>query len=104
MTERTYTQEEVDDIRTEERFIANRVLISAGITTARQPTQYRESRISVGKLVANSTAIPDDEKEKFRLFLVMTDNCVPIQEIPPDHIENYNKIINIILAPKKDYE
>jgi hypothetical protein len=102
MSERTYTQEEVDDIRTEERFIANRVLISAGITTSRQPAQYREARFFVGKLVENSTAIPDDEKEMFQLFLVMTDNCVPGQDIPTKIAENYNKIINIILAPKKD--
>ena len=102
MSERTYTQEEVDDIRTEERFIANRVLISAGITTARQPAQYREARVSVGMIVATSFAIPDDEKEQFKLFLVMTDNCVPVQDIPIKLIENYNKIINIILAPKAD--
>lgn len=93
---------EEDDIRTEERFIANRVLISAGITTARQPAQYREARNTVGKLVENSTAIPENEKEMFKLFLVMTDNCVPVQDIPANLVENYNKIINIILAPKKD--
>jgi hypothetical protein len=102
MTDKTYTQEEVDDIRTEERFIANRVLLSANIPTSRQPAQYREARLSVGKIVENSSVIPQDEKEKFKVFLVMTDNCVPIQEIPPDHIENYNKIINIILAPKQE--
>ena len=45
---------------------------------------------------------PDDEKEMFQLFLVMTDNCVPGQDIPTKIAENYNKIINIILAPKKD--
>jgi hypothetical protein len=95
---------EEDDIRTEERFIANRVLISAGITTARQPSQYREARITVGKLVEKSTVIPDDEKEQFKLFLVMTDNCVPLQDIPANLVENYNKIINIILAPKKEDE
>jgi len=95
---------EEDDIRTEERFIANRVLISAGITTARQPSQYREARNTVGKLVENSTAIPENEKEMFKLFLVMTDNCVPLQDIPANLVENYNKIINIILAPKKEDE
>ena len=93
---------EEDDIRTEERFITNRVLISAGITTARQPSQYREARNTVGKLVENSTAIPENEKEMFKLFLVMTDNCVPLQDIPANLVENYNKIINIILAPKKE--
>jgi len=95
---------EEDDIRTEERFIANRVLISAGITTARQPAQYREARLTVGKLVEKSTAIPENEKEMFKLFLVMTDNCVPVQDIPVELIENYNKIINAILAPKKEKE
>jgi len=95
---------EEDDIRIEERFIANRVLISAGITTARQPSQYREARNTVGKLVENSTAIPENEKEMFKLFLVMTDNCVPLQDIPANLVENYNKIINIILAPKKEDE
>ena len=97
----TYTQEEVDNIRTEERFVAYLVLSSANVRLANQPTQYREARNKVAELVKASSKYDLLDKERFASYLVMVDNCVPFQERPESLKESYNKIIKDILEPAK---
>ena len=97
----TYMQEEVDNIRTEERFVAYLVLSSANIRMANMPVQYREARNKVSELVKGSSKYDLLDKERFASYLVMVDNCVPFQERPEGLKESYNKIIKDILEPAK---
>lgn len=100
--ERTYTQKEVDSIKTEERFITYLVLSSAGVKLAQMPKQYRDARFSVADIVDKSKKYDDDVKEKFYVFLTFVDNCVPPQERPQKYFDAYNTVIADILAPPKE--
>lgn len=101
---KTYTEREVELIKTEERFITYLVLASADIRLKSQPAQYREARERVGHIVATSKKYDQDTKSKFALFLTLIDNCVPVQDRPLDLVESYNKVIADILAPGKTIE
>ena len=97
-----YTQNEVDLIKTEERFITYLVLSSADIKLIHMPKQYRDARKYVEEIVMKSSKYTDDVKEMFKLYLVMVDNCVPVQDRPAKYVESYNAVITDILAPKKE--
>lgn len=100
--ERTYTQAEVDNIRTEERFISYLVLSSAGVKLQQQPAQYREARFRVADIVAKSDKYDDGIKEKFGIVLLLMDNCTPTQDQPKTYLDAYNTVIrDIIAAPKE---
>ena len=101
MTDKTYTEVEVDSIRTEERFITYLVLSSVGMKLRDQPVQYREARANVEAIVNKSPNYDDTTKEKFGYALVMLDNCIPAQERPKAIFEVYNTVIKDILAPSK---
>ena len=100
----TYTEEEVSNIRLEERFIAYLVLSSANIKLAQMPQQYREARVTVGDMVSKSARYDDITRERFKSYLVMVDNCVPFQDRPKELTDAYSTVIKDILAPpaKKD--
>jgi hypothetical protein len=97
----SYTQEEVDNIRTEERFVAYLVLSSANIRFVNMPVQYKEARNKVADIVKSSSKYDDITKERFSSYLVMVDNCVPFGERPENLKESYNKVIADVLAPSK---
>jgi len=99
---RTYTEEEVSNVRLEERFVAYLVLSSANVKLNQQPQQYREAREKVANVVKGSPKYDLLDKERFKSYLVMVDNCVPFQERPEDLTEAYQKVIKDILAPPKE--
>jgi len=99
MSERTYTQEEVEHIKTEERFIAYLVLSSARVPLQNQPKQYRDARQYVIDTLNMSSKYDDITKERFGAMLVMIDNCVPVNERPVAYLDAYNSVIKDILAP-----
>jgi len=96
----TYSQEEVDSVRLEERFVNYLVLSNANVRLANQPAQYREARVKVADMV-KASKFDDITKERFASYLVMVDNCVPFGERPENLREAYNKVINVILEPSK---
>ena len=63
MSDKTYTQEEVDNIinkvRIEERYIANQVMGDAGIPVDRRPKIYGEA----GQIVMNKILAPQKKPD-----------------------------------------
>jgi len=99
---KTYTEEEVANVRLEERFVAYLVLSSANVKLNSQPQQYREARQKVADVVKSSAKYDLLDKERFKAYLVMVDNCVPYSERTEELTEAYQKVIKDILAPPKE--
>lgn len=99
---KTYTEDEVSNVRLEERFVAYLVLSSANVKLGAMPTQYREARQKVADIVKGSGKYDLLDKERFKAYLVMVDNCVPYQDRPEELTEAYQKVIKDILAPPKE--
>ena len=101
---RTYTEEEVANVRLEERFVSYLVLSSANVKTNQMPQQYREARNRVADIVKGSKKYDLLVKERFKAYLVMVDNCVPFGDRPEELTEAYQTVIKDILAPPKEEE
>jgi hypothetical protein len=102
---KTYTQKELDEkienARSEERFVAYLVLSSARVVLRSQPVQYQEARRNIGEIVDKSTKYDEITKERFATYLVMIDNCVPVEDRPIANRDAYSVVIKDILTPAK---
>jgi hypothetical protein len=101
-----YTPDEMkkalDNRSVEERVIAVHTMSTAGIRFGQLPQMYRDAFVRFRDIVRKSKTIDALDKERFEHYIVMMANAIPYNERPPDCVEAYNKIFDVLIRPAPD--